>query len=732
MMAENRSTRRKTCPASALSSTNLTWSDRHLNHVPCSVITSHGEPTETQPYSGSTATVVLDPVTYTVPMEEARAIPSIREEVAVFDLVNMKIWPERVHEAEVILESDCHPLARKRKRKRPYSPVIPVTSKKLVDRRKNAKRLKRNNHAEALQHNTIKPFSCDRCKSPYVVNPARVHVPNSRQINHRPRKAIDPITKKILLLCNACGLALSRPKKQKEKKVPPSDEAKQKYIEESIKFAAKLAESLQEPEADRLFCPSFKTKPCQCLQNYVTDKDEGESRKRATFLLTLLKDAKNLSKQKNNVKNAQELPDELNSTSQVINKAPPQRGLMRCRSQLYEDFVLTKRRYLRNDLRFCERACQKILMYSNNFLHKHLKSSPDKSPRIQKVSGKKSRSLLKPISELANETCCNDKCVLLALTHSKLLESWRMSARLGQREARRVLAEMLTPSGGTKANCYKFISMVTGCSHTTICLVNEQMRQTQGDREPPEHGLKQWWRLHGKERSHQSKSDKQYQNDNSVDEESLGDFPDIYIPSDTELQLLDPKEASRQLENQRQKLLQLKKKLDRQQLLLEQQQQKLQLTQEPSQSQDPKTNLGSAPNMNSQQLLHIVEIPSSTSSVITNVPESTHTQPAISVMTASGSFEPLASISVSLASSGQTFSNVVILPDSVLENPVLNHESISSGSQQNFSCTSNNLESESGQTAQSQPSPEFNLVPAVFSAGNKECCDLPRLYYLDT
>jgi len=84
--------------------------------------------------------------------------------------------------------------------------------------------------------------------------------------------------------------------------------------------------------------------------------------------------------------------------------------------------------------------------------------------RVERVTGKNARGLLKPVSELVLETCCNDRCVSMVLTHSKLLETWRATAKLGQREARRVLAEMLTPSGGTKANCYKFISMVTGRS----------------------------------------------------------------------------------------------------------------------------------------------------------------------------------------------------------------------------------------------------------------------------
>lgn len=46
---------------------------------------------------------------------------------------------------------------------------------------------------------------------------------------------------------------------------------------------------------------------------------------------------------------------------------------------------------------------------------------------------------------------------------------------------------------GLKTNCYKFITMVTGCSACTIARVEEQMRKTGGDREPPPHGLKKYW-----------------------------------------------------------------------------------------------------------------------------------------------------------------------------------------------------------------------------------------------
>ena len=66
----------------------------------------------------------------------------------------------------------------------------------------------------------------------------------------------------------------------------------------------------------------------------------------------------------------------------------------------------------------------------------------------------------------------------MATSHKLLLQQWRDRARSGQAEARRVLAEMLTPSGGSRTNCYKFISWVTGCCLTTISKVNGQMKKT--------------------------------------------------------------------------------------------------------------------------------------------------------------------------------------------------------------------------------------------------------------
>ena len=51
----------------------------------------------------------------------------------------------------------------------------------------------------------------------------------------------------------------------------------------------------------------------------------------------------------------------------------------------FEEYVLEKRKYLRNELKLCERATQRVLLYSNNFLHKRLKTDPAVSGLILRL-----------------------------------------------------------------------------------------------------------------------------------------------------------------------------------------------------------------------------------------------------------------------------------------------------------------------------------------------------------
>nr|XP_032623442.1 uncharacterized protein LOC116817434 [Chelonoidis abingdonii] len=96
-------------------------------------------------------------------------------------------------------------------------------------------------------------------------------------------------------------------------------------------------------------------------------------------------------------------------------------------SLAFEDFVLKNRRVLREELKLCERATQRILGYSNNFLHKKLKTSSQKPGRVEQKKGKGALGLLKPIAVLGEEKCCAAHCTV-ALDPCPPLQAMLVSA----------------------------------------------------------------------------------------------------------------------------------------------------------------------------------------------------------------------------------------------------------------------------------------------------------------
>lgn len=389
------------------------------------------------------------------------------------------------------VESNVQPssLGRVRRKRRPFSPEPNGSVQKLSSRiRVKKKSTAHYAYVHSAEEPLEKSFSCDKCGSSSVVDPSRCRLPaNLKKKTQSVRKKLDPSTNKILNLCNACGLAFSRPRKENKASISIDDRAI--YMREAESFAKSIADKVGKPAAERLFCPAFKMRPCGCIQTYLacTGEDGSSLENRVEYLLQFFNKACDLNRRKNL------FPEyDLEQRSKEDTSINPTER--KHRQKEYENFILDSRQSLREKLRLCERACQRILLYSNNFLHKRLKSTPNQCSRVSRQLGRNCLGLLKPINELSLILCCSDKCSRLALTHSALLEEWRKQASLGQRQARRVLAEMLTPSGGTKANCYKFISMVTGCGPTTISSVSHQMRITKGVREPPEHGLKKWHR----------------------------------------------------------------------------------------------------------------------------------------------------------------------------------------------------------------------------------------------
>eukprot|EP00062_Callorhinchus_milii_P014930 gi/632964613/ref/XP_007898483.1/ PREDICTED: uncharacterized protein LOC103183049 isoform X2 [Callorhinchus milii] len=389
---------------------------------------------------------------------------------------------------EVVHQESSNVVERRRsgrvRKKRSFSPEVeeaPVRRKKSKWKCSPSK-AKSEGRKEAR-------FCCDICKSPYITDPRRRgNRLKTSNYSPSPRRKNDPKTGRVLTLCNACGLAFDRPRRPHTPCTNVEASARKKHEEELREFTAAVTHLLGDQDAEKLCCPLFVKKPCQCLQNYIRrpGEDLSQCRHRALSLLQLLKEAKQLSSLK------------CYSESQVqVGKSRKRSiglGNGQRKSKAFEEFVLRNRSTLRSELKLCERATQRILGYSNNFLHKKLKTDPEKGVRVERSKGKGALGLLKPIAELMTEKCCVDNCVLMARTHARLLDLWRERASKGQAEARRTLAEMLTPSGGLRSNCYKFISWVTGCSHSTIGRVSEQMKRTGGEREPPPHGLKRWWK----------------------------------------------------------------------------------------------------------------------------------------------------------------------------------------------------------------------------------------------
>ncbi|XP_075229520.1 uncharacterized protein LOC142329078 isoform X2 [Lycorma delicatula] len=243
----------------------------------------------------------------------------------------------------------------------------------------------------------------------------------------------------------------------------------------------------------RLCCPVVSPKLCQCIQRYlitegqqIQHKSKDKSidivinKERAAELYELHRKAKELIKMKVPRPNNKAL-----SSSEI-------RGVVHLRTKEYEEFVLLNRERLKKLCNLCERGVQRVLCYSNNYLHKQLKTSPNGEARIAGKSTLVAKQLPN-ITTLFERKCCNRRCTRLSITHGRLLERWRERALLGQRDARAVLAEMLTPAGGA-VNCCTFLHLVTGCSPGLLSKVKKEMKQSAGIREPPEHGLREYWR----------------------------------------------------------------------------------------------------------------------------------------------------------------------------------------------------------------------------------------------
>ncbi|RZF47081.1 hypothetical protein LSTR_LSTR004481 [Laodelphax striatellus] len=325
------------------------------------------------------------------------------------------------------------------------------------------------------------PSTCDSCSKPLRKNKnKRVTI----------RKEIDPVSNKLMRLCNSCGLRFFRARwrVKKERVKVASQEEKEKYKLEVDAFSKLVYKIVDDDEiACRLRCPVSSPKICRCIQCYLTmdDNFSGDlntcviSRSRAKELQELCRSAKSLIQTRDiGVSDSMDEQRCVNSKTKL-------------RSKDYEEFVFANRNRLKNEYSMCERGCQRVLCYSNNFLHKQLKSNSKHESRIAGKHVAISETL--PLSQLGQFRCCKQRCTGMASSHASLLASWRQRSLAGQLEARRVLAEMCRPAGG-HTNCRQFIRYVTGCSDGLLAKVRQELKQSLGYEEPAEHGLKEYWR----------------------------------------------------------------------------------------------------------------------------------------------------------------------------------------------------------------------------------------------
>ncbi|XP_059178275.1 mucin-4-like [Physella acuta] len=367
--------------------------------------------------------------------------------------------------------------------------------------KKPCKSFKINKHPDICKNG--EPFKCSLCESPYI---------NTSAAKAKKKLENEPIVKEVngqlLELCVKCAIALNNTENK-----GPSPEEREMFEEEGKKFAQQLSEELGEPEAVRLYCSLYQTTKCGCIQLYingtkavkkrknsfttadmsnpeVVDRDlsleppddQADRSRKANFLLSLLKTSK-AKKKLDSQKSIKSKLKKLSSEEAVNNKKD------------LETFILANRTKLKC-LGICERGCQKVLCYSNNFLHKKLAVTGSK-PRLEKTKGGVAEGRVPDLDRLATISCCEITCSQIALKENSRVAKWREQAQMSQKDMWQVIAEMLSFTdceGNGRKCCYKFISLVTGCCQTTIQKVYVKTRLAKGDSTKPDHGMKSHWK----------------------------------------------------------------------------------------------------------------------------------------------------------------------------------------------------------------------------------------------
>nr|XP_039269409.1 uncharacterized protein LOC120344326 [Styela clava] len=310
---------------------------------------------------------------------------------------------------------------------------------------------------------------------------------------------------------------------------------KHAHSEVQNEFAKNLAKALENEHGIMLQCCITYSKPCGCIRKYILGGENWKENSklqlrnaddidpvavsaqdqsmlgniqlnRATELVAVYEHAAELKKEKcyafNNVEVEGKSLKELRGMIGL--------GNGRKRSKKYEDYVLQMRTRLRNQYALCEKAAQKLLGYSINFLYKKLRTNPQKTSRLVATNkaeraSKAPRHLI-PLEELremgrkanGNNQCCGRNCISrLAAQNFEKIEDWRKRLEgSGQRVAQEIVAEVLRASStsldGQSSFCQNLVHWVTGCSFKKIRRVRDHLKKD--PQSLPEHGLKKYWK----------------------------------------------------------------------------------------------------------------------------------------------------------------------------------------------------------------------------------------------
>lgn len=289
-------------------------------------------------------------------------------------------------------------------------------------------------------------FHCDLC-------PATSYTQGGAA--RKQRFVVDELTGARLALCNACGLRLKRKQKQKpvveEAVVAPSGGGKAEYLAQGEAFGQRIGELVGDTVARRFFCPKFRgSAGCGCLQAFLQSPlpaDAEEVAKRGRLLLRYYRKA-----------------EELVQGGRTEGAAT--------RSAEFEEFVLTNRDYLKSQLRLCEPAVQRILLYSNNFLYK----APAGGGRRVEAETTGGRQVARvEAGRVLEEHATSCTCGTGAALEQEQVVRWRAVAGGGQAARRAVVEEMWREAGGR--TCRQLVQLVTGAGLSAIGRQLAQLRK---------------------------------------------------------------------------------------------------------------------------------------------------------------------------------------------------------------------------------------------------------------